>query len=66
MQKLTMSLKSLLCEIRQHDKGYPRYWKPKSREKLEAMGLVEKRPGEYGPENYFLTEAGEKAYQELP
>lgn len=41
-------------------RDYPSYWKPKTREKLEALGLVEDRNKDtrYAPASYQLTQAG--------
>jgi len=40
--------------------GYPPCWKPKSRAKLQEMGLVRSEPSkfEWESEGFYLTEAG--------
>jgi len=44
------------------EKGYAFCWKPKSRSKLQEMGLVYSEPSRHWNESvFYLTEAGKKA-----
>ena len=60
--KLTKTQIECLKEINNY-KDYPSYWKPKTREKLESLGLVEDRNKNtrFVPASYRLTEEGRNA-----
>lgn len=73
MEKLTTNLKIALRDINHFNvgyhsdsQGYPSYWKPQSRKKLVAMGLVEQFNGHYGPESFRLTDEGKTVLASLP
>jgi len=64
--KLTKTLESALREIEDWNGAYPEAWKPKTREKLESLGLVEfKRVNWRGAKQYGLTDAGRAAINGL-
>jgi len=62
--KLTKTQIDCLKEINKY-RDYPSYWKPKTREKLEKLGLVYDRNKDtkFAPASYQLTEQG-KLYLE--
>lgn len=64
--KLTKPMIECLKEINDY-RGYPSYWKPKTREKLEALGLVEdKNKNErFSPASYQLTQAGKEYLESI-
>lgn len=57
--KMTKTQIECLKEINNYN-DYPSYWKPKTREKLESLGLVEDRNKNtrFAPASYRLTEEG--------
>lgn len=57
---LAKQMRKTLLEF-QHFRNIGYSWSPKTCEKLEAAGLVEKR----GNGRYYLTEAGEKALVDI-
>ncbi|ELY4098709.1 hypothetical protein SMY61_003225 [Cronobacter sakazakii] len=59
--KLTKTQIECLKEISAYD-HYPSYWKPKTREKLESLGLVQDRNQNqrFCPAEYQLTDAGKE------
>ena len=64
--KLTKTLEATLREIAEYRAGYPWNWKTKTREKLEALGLVEFKTVNWrGTKVYGLTEAGQEVLNGL-
>lgn len=63
--KLTKTQIDCLKEI-DYYRDYPSYWKPKNREKLESLGLVEdkNKNTRFAPAAYQLTEAGKQALKD--
>lgn len=57
--KLTKTMVECLKEI-DHYRVYPSHWRPKTREKLEALGLVEDKNKDtrFVTAAYQLTQAG--------
>lgn len=64
--KLTKTQIDCLKEINSY-RGYPSYWKPKTREKLESLGLVEDKNKNIrlSPASYQLTEAGKQILKDI-
>jgi hypothetical protein len=57
--KMPKLLRECLLDMEGFPRGYSLHWKPKSREKLQAMGLVEKQVSCWYP--YVLTQSGKLA-----
>lgn len=63
---LGIRLLDALIEIDSYKSGYPPYWKAKSRERLEAIGLVVNQYAHIpdAQPSYVLTDAGKKVLEE--